>query len=286
MFKFAVIGALTENTQDLLRAISVLGHSGVVLKLTDIVFETRKKDFVAKCGDYDFDNFDIIIFRGYNEHIYEAKLLAEMLVRKNKTIIEQTLAGSYVRGKMQQAERILQAGINHPATFQANNLESWQKILDKMSFPIIAKPVFGRKGRGIQKLNNSQEALEFFKFNFSDYLAQQYFPIKNDFRVLIVGNKVVGGFQRFINEGQYKSNIYGTKAKKIKINEEMKEIAIKATEAMNYELAGVDLFQYDGKFYVIEVNVSPQWEKFKFVTGINPARDIIEYAIAKHLGKK
>lgn len=286
MFKFAIIGDLTENTQDLLTAILALGHSGVVLKLADVVFETQKKVFMAKCGDYDLADFDIVIFRGYNEHIYEARLLAEMLVRKNKTIIEQTLAGSYVRGKMQQAERFLQAGINHPATFQANNLESWQKILNKMTFPIIAKPIFGRKGRGVQKLNNLQEALEFFKFNVSDYLAQQYFPIDNDFRVLIVGNRVVGGFQRFINEGQYKSNIRGTKAKKIDVDEEMKEVAIKATEAMNYELAGVDLFQHDGKFYVIEVNVSPQWEKFKFVTGIDPASDIIEYAVAKQLGKK
>ncbi|HAR99876.1 MAG: Alpha-aminoadipate-lysW ligase lysX [Candidatus Moranbacteria bacterium GW2011_GWC2_37_73] len=281
MLKFIIIGSLTENTQDLLDAIEKAGHQGIVCKFSEITFETIGDNLAAMCGELDICDFDVVIFRGYNNHIYEAQLLAEMLVDNDKIVIEQSLAGGYVRGKMHQAKRLFECGIDHPATFQANNFEGWKRLTEDVEFPIIAKPIFGRKGRGIQKLNTANEALEFFEKNTTEYLAQQYFPIVNDFRIFVVGGEVIGGFQRFINEGQYKSNIRGTKAEKIEVSVEMKKVALESTAAMDYEIAGVDLFEYEGKTYVIEVNVSPQWEKFKLITGINPAEYIIKYAIKK-----
>lgn len=283
MLKFAIIGSLTENTQDLLDAAKKAGHKAEVIKLSEITFETIDGDLWAMHGEQDMCDFDVVIFRGYNDHIYEAQLLAEMLADNEVTVIEKTLAGGYVRGKMHQAKRLFECGIDHPATFQANKIDGWKKFAEDVEFPIIAKPIFGRKGRGIQKLNNSQEAIEFFSKNSQDYLAQEYFPITSDYRIFVVAGEVVGGFKRFINEGQYKSNIAGTKAEKIEVSEEMKKIAIASADAMEYEIAGVDLFEHEGKLYIIEVNVSPQWEKFKLVTGINPAEKIIKYAIEKHL---
>ncbi|KKP94710.1 MAG: Ribosomal protein S6 modification protein (RimK) [Candidatus Moranbacteria bacterium GW2011_GWE1_36_7] len=285
MLKFGIIGDLNENAQDLLNAIEKAGHSGEVLKFSEITFETIDGDLTVMHGEQDVCDFDVVIFRGYNNHIYEAQLLAEMLEDKDKTVIEQSLSGGYVRGKMHQAKRLLECGIDHPATFQANNFEGWKRLAQDVEFPIIAKPIFGRKGRGIQKLNTKEEALEFFQSNYKDYLAQQYFPIVSDFRIFVVGGEVVGGFQRFINEGQYKSNIHGTRAEKIVVSEEMEKVALESTDAMGYEIAGVDLFEHEGKIYVIEVNVSPQWEKFKLITGINPAEHIVKYAIEKHTKK-
>ena len=285
MLKFAIIGSLTENTQDLIDIAKEHGHQAIYFTFKEISFETHGNKFKAMFEGKDICEFDIVIFRGYNRHIYEAQLLAEMLAEQNKTFIEQTLLGGYVRGKTQQAKRLAQHGINHPLTFQANSLEGWMNILPKMEFPIIAKPILGRKGRGIQKLNTIQEAEEFFDKNSHDYLAQQYFPIVSDYRVLVVGGKVVGCIQRFINDGEYKSNIRGTRAEKIEISKKMEKIAIDSANAMGYEIAGVDLFEYSGELYIIEVNVAPQWEKLKLVTGINPAESIIQYAIEKHLKK-
>jgi RimK family alpha-L-glutamate ligase len=285
MLKFAIIGSLTKNTQDLLDSIAKAGHKGTVIKLADITFETQNGNFLALHEGKDVIDFDVVIFRGYDLHQVEAQLLAELLVEKNKTILEQTLAGYYISNKTQQAKRLFQAGIKHPQTFQASNLVGWKNILEKISFPIIAKPNLGCKGRGIQKLNTFEEAKKFFQTIPGDYLVQQYFPIKSDFRIFVVGGEVVGGFERFLNEGAIKTNIRGTRGEMVAVSEKMKEIAINSTKAMGYEIAGVDLFEHEGEVYVIEVNVTPQWERFKIVTGINPAEHIIKYAIKKHLKK-
>lgn len=281
---FAIIGPQTQNTSDLVDVIKKLSHDVEVFKMSDVTIETLNDKVRAFYKDKDILEFDIVIFRGYNVRILEAQFLAKVLMENGKTVIEEGLGnGKYVRGKMQQAANLFSRSIKHPPTFHADSIEGWNKILSKMSFPIIAKPIFGRKGRGVIKLNNFEEAKEFYSKNTNDYLAQLYFPIKSDFRIFVVGGIVIGGFQRFINEGEYKSNIHGTKAEKIEVNEEMKKIAIASAKANDYEIAGVDMFEYNKEHYVIEVNVAPQWEKFKAVTDINPAEAIIEYAIKKHL---
>jgi len=62
----------------------------------------------------------------------------------------------------------------------------------------------------------------------------------------------------------------------------LKKIALTATKALGYDIAGIDLFEYNNKYFVFEVNFSPQWQKFKEVTGISPAKDIVDLAIKKY----
>jgi len=285
MLRIAIIGPETQNTFDLRDAAMAAGYQADIFLLKEVGFESYGKECNAFYLGKNIGDFDIVFFRGYNLRIAQAQMLAQILIAKNKTVIEESLAGTYVRGKMQQAQKFAEQGIRHPATFQASNIEGWKNILEKMEYPIIAKPIFGRKGRGIEKLDSQQKALEFFSSNPEEYLAQEYFPIKSDYRIFVVGNTVIGGFQRFINEGEFKSNIHGTRAEKIEVNDDMGRIALAATRAAGYEIAGVDLFVHNNEIYVIEVNVAPQWEKFKLITGIDPAPEIIKYAIKKHLQK-
>ena len=95
-----------------------------------------------------------------------------------------------------------------------------------MKFPIIAKLNMGRKGRGIKKFDQKQEAIKFFSQNKFDNLAQEYYPVESDYRVFVVGNEVIGGFERFIVEGEYRSNMHGTPAQKINVDKEMAKIAV------------------------------------------------------------
>jgi ribosomal protein S6--L-glutamate ligase len=59
------------------------------------------------------------------------------------------------------------------------------------------------------------------------------------------------------------------------------ETAIKAAEAVDVEIAGVDLISVSDEPYVIEVNASPGFKGLLHATGINAANKIAEYAISK-----
>jgi ribosomal protein S6--L-glutamate ligase len=58
-------------------------------------------------------------------------------------------------------------------------------------------------------------------------------------------------------------------------------MAINAAKALHVEIAGVDLIETDDGLYVIEVNASPGFRGLQKATGIDVAREIVEYAVQK-----
>lgn len=281
--KFIIFGSPNKNTLDLVAEIKSRKHLVSVVPLRDIVFEFTKNKFKAVWNGQNLIKSDIFIFRGYNIHLKEAQILAENLLDQGKVVLDEALGTKYISSKLYEASRFAKLKINHPKTFQTFSTDSYKLLAEKLKFPIIAKPVRGMKGRGIEKINTPNEFLKFFAKNPGDYLIQDFFKIKSDLRIFVVDNQVLGGFRRFIPENEFRSNaIPRTRAEKIIPTSAMKKIAIAATKALGYDIAGVDLFEFKNKLYVIEANSCPQWQKFKTVTGINPAKAIIDLAVAKH----
>jgi glutathione synthase/RimK-type ligase-like ATP-grasp enzyme len=70
------------------------------------------------------------------------------------------------------------------------------------------------------------------------------------------------------------------------INNEMTELAINATRAVEAAYAGVDLIRMqDGRYTVLEVNSVPAWKGLYQATGLDIAGDIAA-ALAKRIKQK
>ncbi len=280
---FAIIGSLTENTLDLKSEIEKRGFLVSVFPLSTIFLEFNKGNSIARSKKNSLDNFDIFLFRAYNKNFREAKILAELLLAKNKIIIDTVLGLDMIDSKVYEASKLSQAGINYPKTWQSIGKKNYTEILKKIDFPLIVKPVYGQKGQGIKKINNRQSFIKFFENNPQGYLIQEFLKIDGDIRVFIVGGKILGGIKRYLPKNDFRSNVsLGAKTEKIVLTDEIKKTALEATKTMHYEIAGVDLIEYKNKIYVLEVNSTPQWQGFKITTGINPAPYIVNYALKKY----
>jgi RimK family alpha-L-glutamate ligase len=280
--KFAIIGgAKTDNARDLIEEIRSRGHLSSTFSAKDIFFDSRSG---ASSHKEKINTFDIFLFRaGHDEYQKEIRMLARDLLDSKKIVMDDVLGREYINGKMSQALLFLKHNIPHPKTFLASSFASYKKLLEKMNFPIIIKPDIGKRGIGIKKFNSSKSALVFLKKNERGFILQEYLFADGDIRVFIVGNEVVGIMKRYIIKGDYRSNVsLGAKTEKIQSNPTIDKIALKATKAVSFEIAGVDLIHYNNKYYVIEVNEGPQWQGFKKTTGVNPAKHIVEYAIKKY----
>jgi len=281
--KIAIIGPKTKNTVDLVNEIRKRNFEVITLKLDETVFEFTNNKFRILKENIDLSAFDIYILRAFDRNTTEAQILAGELVRKNKVVIDETVGKDFVSGKIFEASKLTEAKVNIPKTWQALCFSSYKKLLNKITFPIIAKPVCGQKGRGLEKINNEKKYLEFFSKNKKGYFIQEYLPITSDFRVMVVGSKVIGAVERFVMKGDFRSNTsLGSKVVKAKLNKEMREIAISASRALKFEVAGVDLTKYKNKYYILEVNHTPQWQNVKKLNKMNPAKCIIDYALEKH----
>ncbi len=280
---FAIIGSLTENTLDLKNEIKKRGFFVSVFSLNSVFLEFNSNNFIARNKKISLNDFDIFLFRAYNKNFREARILAEALLAKNKIVIDTVLGLNMINSKIYEASKLNRAGINYPKTWQSIWGRNYNEILKKIDFPLIVKPIYGQKGQGVEKIENEQDFIKFFETNPKGYLMQEFFKIDGDIRVFIVNGKILGGIKRYLTKNDFRSNIsLGAKIKKIDLTDEMKKIAIKAANAMQYEIAGVDLIEYKNKIYVLEVNSTPQWQGFKKATGINPAKEIITYALKKY----
>ena len=110
------------------------------------------------------------------------------------------------------------------------------------------------------------------------FLFQEFLPTDGDIRVLVVGYKAIGAMKRHLVPGDFRANIsQGADAEKFQLTPEIIEYAEKAAKITNTEFAGVDLIESKGKFYVIEVNRSPQFKGFRKYTKVDPSPFIINY---------
>jgi len=177
----------------------------------------------------------------------------------------------------------------------ARQAQSQEKILAgnyKFNFPIILKGSGGDRGTRVFKADNLKQ-LEKLVRNLRKsetqegrrYLLQEYIENDGDFRVLVLGEKVLGVMKRAsAKKGEFRNNYSaGGTVVVADLPEEVKQLAVKAANVCGLSVAGVDVAfrDFDMKKPVIwEVNKGPQFKGFMKATGIDVPAEIVKYLVS------
>jgi len=287
--KFAIIGGMRgDHIEDLIVEIEKTGNLATHINVKELTIVSSENGFDVLFSNQSLLDFDVFILRSaFRSLKNEVCIIANFLSRNGKTIIDEVVGENYIAGKVYESYLLSQAKIATTLTIQIFLDENKKNVTNKINFPIIAKPIVGSKGRGVQKINNQEELDKFSIMEDKDkFFFQEYVPITYDIRVFVVGKEALGAMKRYVGKDDFRSNAsLGAEVEKLELNESLRELAIKATQAYRYEVAGVDIVIHNNKEYVLEVNNAPQWMAFKKITGINPAEKIIKYAINKYNNK-
>jgi RimK family alpha-L-glutamate ligase len=177
-----------------------------------------------------------------------------------------------------------------PETYIAFNPETAKRLILKISndkkLPVVAKPEKGSKGHNVCLINNKEEAFSYIEEHFagkyfdSALLFQEYIDVKQEFRVIIIGDKFIGMVKKLDIAGKISRNA-AQGGKFIKAFD--KEVVIFILKNINTTgIIGVDVVRdRHGRILILESNRSPQWMTFEKATGINVASRIIEFAYQK-----
>lgn len=178
------------------------------------------------------------------------------------------------------------AGIPIPKTYVVLNTDQVDGRVP-IDGDIIVKPTSGSWGRLTAKVSNGELGLLLKHVDDQvPLLVQERIGDGTDIRVFVVGGEVVASMMRTPPDGEWRSNVArGGLARAIEVNEEVKEYAIKATEAVGAHYAGVDvLIRPSGEYYVGEVNGIPEFKAVSRVSGVRVAEVLARYIVnlAKH----
>lgn len=155
---------------------------------------------------------------------------------------------------------------------------------ENWTFPVISKIINGNMGRGVEKIKTAEELkLAKQKYGIHKLLVQEYLPGLEDFRILILGGKVLGAIRRRAPEGSHLTNVSaGGVAESVEPTSQQAELALSCARVFDLDYAGVDImYDRDGVPLVLEVNRHAQFQGFEKATGINVARSTVEFLVGE-----
>eukprot|EP01080_Neovahlkampfia_damariscottae_P003768 gene3768-6656_t len=154
-------------------------------------------------------------------------------------------------------------------------------------YPIILKLASSSQGNGVMQIYNEDNLKDLANLidKTNPIILQEFIKKSSgkDVRVLVVGDKVVGGMKRQTSaKNQFKSNFHqGGSVKKVPVNEELAELAIEATKTVGLHIAGIDFLLDEDTYKICEINASPGFEGFEKATGTNVGKTILDYALTQ-----
>jgi RimK family alpha-L-glutamate ligase len=202
---------------------------------------------------------------------------AGVRIVNSPTVIERTVDKYYTSSLLEDA------GIPTPRTIVTEHFEEAMAAFDELGGDVVVKPIFGSEGRGIVRVSDADTAYRVFRaleLGRYVYYLQEFVPHGNeDIRVFVIGQQAIAAMVR---RGQtWKTNVaQGAKATAVEPDQELWRLALRASQALGAEYAGVDILPIAGGGYtVIEVNGIPGWRGLKAATKVDAAERLVDYVL-------
>jgi ribosomal protein S6--L-glutamate ligase len=149
--------------------------------------------------------------------------------------------------------------------------------------PVIVKLLEGTQGIGVilaPDVRVAETIIETLQSTRQNVLIQRFVAESKgrDIRALVVGDQVIAAMRRIGRDDDFRSNVHrGGRTELVELDDEAKEVAVRAAQIMGLRVAGVDLLESDDGPLVMEVNSSPGLEGIEAATGLDVAGAIIDY---------
>lgn len=293
-----------------------------LVSYNNVTFETETGKISLRGKDV--NEYDVLFFRTTGKHWEEVDLIINSIERKDMVIVDPLVKSgkpSYAC-KAWQMLKLKEAGIDVPKSIYGSLWYLYEKMSESsrdslfascecvttfngvkktitakplnspFNFPVILKGSGGDRGTRVFKANNLEELEKLVRDlrkteteEGKRYMLQEYIENDGDYRVLVLGEKVLGVMKRASSSKKEFKNNYsaGGRVEVADLPEEIKQLAVKAAKVCELAVAGVDVAfrDYDVKKPVIwEVNKGPQFKGFMKATGIDVPAEIVKYLVS------
>ncbi|MEK6817937.1 MAG: lysine biosynthesis protein LysX, partial [Thermoproteota archaeon] len=169
-------------------------------------------------------------------------------------------------------------GVPTPYAAVAFSKDAVIEHLETHGYPKVIKPTVGSWGRLISKLNDKDSAEGIIESREAMYPIYQVHYLEEfvnrpprDIRAIMVGDKIVAAIYRTSGNGNWKTNMaLGGTAEECKVTPEMEEMCIKAKNAVQGDIVGVDLMESNERGLVVhEVNNTTEYKNTVRVCGVD-----------------
>jgi len=273
------------------------GHEMYLTTWEDLFIDISNSNFYIGDSKKSLDSFDAIIPRSDRYSIKLKKkrvtknmntlfrLVLEYAIKNDIFFLNSSYFSSYQSlDKMSQQFFFFQNNLPGIDTFYFSSVKKYGKNMGTL--PVVAKIAEGSTGTSVFKLNNLNEISSFIDERNTDgnfFIFQKFHKITSDYRVLVIGNSVLGIMKRLPKSGEWRTNFsLGGDVVAEKNDPKMVQLSLNIAKKMGFDYVGIDLLKDNGQLHIIETNSLPQFKGFeKAFSKINVAEEIIKLVEAK-----
>jgi ribosomal protein S6--L-glutamate ligase len=191
------------------------------------------------------------------------------------------------RDKLRSLQVLSGKGVELPTSSIAHSTHDIKGLLEILGGPpVVVKLLEGTQGNGVvlaETKKAAESVIAAFRQLDANILVQHYVEEAGgeDLRALVVGDRVVAAMKRTAAEGEFRANLHqGGEAQAVQLTKQERSMAIRATQVMGLDVAGVDMLRGNDGPMVIEINSSPGLEGIERSSGVDVADAIIAFAEA------
>jgi RimK family alpha-L-glutamate ligase len=175
-------------------------------------------------------------------------------------------------------------GVPVPHTVATESVNEALRAFAELGGDVVVKPIFGSRGIGATRVNDSEIANTVFKaitFYHGVIYLQEFVPHgTSDIRAFVVDGHVIAAMRR-VAEGWKTNYSQGARPAPIELNHDYETIAVKASKAVGCKVAGVDILEGPHGPMIVDVNSQPGWKGLQIVTKVNIADEIVNLVLSE-----
>lgn len=283
------IALLTRNPklyshQRIMETAVARGHEIVPIDYLRCYMNITSKRPELRYNGQKLEGFDAVIPRIAASHTFYGTAVLRQFEVMGVYPLNESVAIGRSRDKLRSLQLLARAGVGLPVTAFANDAGVTDDILKIVGgAPVVIKLLEGTQGIGVvlgETPLSAKSVIEAFHSADVAILVQEFIKEAEarDIRAFVVGRKVVAAMERRGAEGEFRSNLHrGGSSTRVDITAAEKAMALKATQAMGLNVAGVDLLRSQRGPMVVEVNSSPGLEGIEQTTGKDVAKAMVEF---------
>ena len=272
----------SKETKAILNAIEDLGHQPVWLREENTAVELDGGEVRVE------PEVDVIANRLLlsntpqpSEELGLACIFAELRPTLNPP--EATLIAMH---KFATAATLADADIPVPDALLALNSDRLNADRERFGEETVYKTAIGTHGGGTWKVgpNDPVNAMVGNRRAFLQEMIDRDGEHHKDLRVYVVGDQVIGTMARHAADGEWRTNVaLGGEVSNAgsDLPDGLLETAIRASDEVGLDYAGVDIVEGDDGYYVLEVNPTAGFKGLFSATGVSPAPYIAKLAIER-----
>jgi len=175
-----------------------------------------------------------------------------------------------------------EAGLPVPNTYLTISRQTLEGLLDEMSYPVVMKLLYGSLGKGVMFADSKQSAVSLMdtleRFKEPIFLEEYIRNPGEDIRIFVLGDEVLAAMKRKAKKDERRANIaIGGVGEPIDLGPKMRDLALRAAKVLGMGICGIDIIEGSKGPEIIEANVNVHFEGLTRATGINVAKEIVEY---------